>query len=93
MAHVKGAGTTKLGRDSESKRLGLKIADGQSVRAGGIIIRQRGLKYRPGVFVGRGGDDTLFALKDGIVQFARKKVTRFTGSKKKAVFVNVRPAK
>ena len=93
MAHVKGAGTTKLGRDSRAQRLGLKKADGQTVRAGGIIIRQRGVKYRPGLNVGRGGDDTLFALKDGVVKFARKSIIRFTGAKKEAVFVNVRPAK
>lgn len=91
MAHVKGAGTTKLGRDSESKRLGVKIADGQEVRAGGIIIRQRGVRYRPGKHVARGGDDTLFALTSGVVTFGRKKITSFTGSKKVAVFVNVTP--
>ncbi|MFA5030589.1 MAG: 50S ribosomal protein L27 [Patescibacteria group bacterium] len=91
MAHVKGAGTTKLGRDSNSQRLGVKIADGQSVRAGGIIIRQRGIKCRPGLHVGRGVDDTLFALKDGVVKFSRKKIRSFTGTKKEAVFVNVRP--
>ena len=92
MAHVKGAGTTKLGRDSRAQRLGVKIADGQSVRAGGIIIRQRGLAYRPGQHVGRGVDDTLFALKDGVVKFGRKNITRFTGAKKEAVFVNIIPA-
>lgn len=92
MAHVKGAGTTKLGRDSESQRLGIKISDGQSVRAGGIIVRQRGQKCRPGLHVGRGVDDTLFALKDGIVKFSRKKITSYTGAKKEAVFVNIQTA-
>ena len=68
-AHKKGVGSTKNGRDSESKRLGVKKADGQSVIAGNIIIRQRGTKIHPGNNVGRGTDDTLFALVDGKVKF------------------------
>ena len=64
-AHKKGVGSTKNGRDSESKRLGAKRADGQFVKAGNILYRQRGTKIHPGVNVGRGGDDTLFALVDG----------------------------
>ena len=71
MAHTKGMGSTKNGRDSESKRLGPKRADGQFVLAGNILVRQRGTKIHPGTNVGRGGDDTLFALKDGIVRFER----------------------
>ncbi len=71
-AHKKGVGCTKNGRDSESKRLGAKRADGQFVKAGNILYRQRGTKIHPGVNVGRGGDDTLFALVDGIVRFERK---------------------
>ena len=71
-AHKKGVGSTKNGRDSESKRLGAKRADGQIVKAGNIIYRQRGTKIHPGVNVGRGGDDTLFALVDGRVKFERK---------------------
>ena len=71
MAHKKGVGSTKNGRDSESKRLGVKRADGQFVLAGNILVRQRGTKIHPGVYVGRGKDDTLFALKDGIVRFER----------------------
>ncbi len=71
MAHKKGMGSTKNGRDSESKRLGPKRADGQFVLAGNILVRQRGTKIHPGTNVGRGGDDTLFALKDGIVKFER----------------------
>ena len=71
MAHKKGGGSTKNGRDSESKRLGPKRADGQFVLAGNILVRQRGTKIHPGTNVGRGGDDTLFALKDGIVKFER----------------------
>ncbi len=68
-AHKKGVGSTKNGRDSESKRLGVKRADGQAVLAGNIIIRQRGTRIRPGNNVGRGSDDTLFALIDGNVKF------------------------
>ena len=71
-AHKKGVGSTKNGRDSESKRLGAKRADGQFVKAGNILYRQRGTKIHPGVNVGRGKDDTLFALADGIVRFQRK---------------------
>ena len=71
-AHKKGVGSTKNGRDSESKRLGAKRADGQFVKAGNILYRQRGTKIHPGVNVGIGGDDTLFALVDGVVKFERK---------------------
>lgn len=71
-AHKKGVGSTRNGRDSESKRLGAKRADGQFVNAGNILYRQRGTKIHPGVNVGRGGDDTLFALVDGVVRFTRK---------------------
>ena len=70
-AHKKGVGSTKNGRDSESKRLGLKRADGQFVLAGNIIVRQRGTHIHPGENVGRGSDDTLFALIDGKVKFER----------------------
>jgi large subunit ribosomal protein L27 len=68
-AHKKGVGSTKNGRDSESKRLGVKKADGSSVLAGNIIVRQRGTKIHPGNNVGIGTDDTLFALIDGVVKF------------------------
>jgi large subunit ribosomal protein L27 len=71
MAHKKGMGSTKNGRDSESKRLGPKRADGQFVLAGNILVRQRGTKIHPGINVGRGSDDTLFALKSGKVRFER----------------------
>lgn len=71
MAHKKGVGSTKNGRDSESKRLGPKRADGQFVLAGNILVRQRGTKIHPGTNVGRGKDDTLFALKSGRVRFER----------------------
>ncbi len=71
MAHKKGGGSTKNGRDSNSKRLGAKRADGQFVLAGNILVRQRGTKIHPGTNVGRGGDDTLYAKADGIVKFER----------------------
>ena len=70
-AHKKGVGSTKIGRDSESKRLGVKRADGQTVLAGNILVRQRGTHIHPGENVGRGSDDTLFALVDGKVKFER----------------------
>lgn len=70
-ASKKGVSSTKNGRDSESKRLGAKLSDGQKCRAGSIIYRQRGTKILPGVNVGRGGDDTLFAKVDGIVKYER----------------------
>ena len=70
-AHKKGMGSTKNGRDSESKRLGAKRADGQFVIAGNILVRQRGTHIHPGENVGKGSDDTLFALSDGVVRFER----------------------
>ncbi len=70
-ASKKGVGSTKNGRDSHSKRLGAKLSDGQFASAGSIIFRQRGTKIHPGLNVGRGGDDTLFAMIDGIVKFER----------------------
>jgi len=69
MAHKKGQGSVKNGRDSHAQRLGVKLFAGQKVRTGGIIVRQRGTKWRPGRYVGRGRDDTLFALVDGLVKF------------------------
>ena len=71
MAHKKGMGSTKNGRDSESKRLGVKRADGQAVLAGNILVRQRGTHIHPGSGVGKGSDDTLFAMIDGVVRFER----------------------
>ena len=76
MASKKGVGSSKNGRDSESKRLGVKRADGQFVNAGTILVRQRGTKIHPGNNVGKGGDDTLFAMQSGIVKFERKDKTR-----------------
>ena len=72
MAHKKGVGSSRNGRDSESKRLGVKRGDGQFVLGGNILVRQRGTKIHPGLNVGIGGDDTLFALLDGTVKFERK---------------------
>ena len=78
MAHKKGVGSTKNGRDSESKRLGVKKYDGQFVLAGNILVRQRGTNVHPGENVGKGSDDTLFALVDGTVKFER-----FAGNRKR----------
>ena len=72
MAHKKGAGSTKNGRDSNSKRLGIKCFGGEIVRAGNILVRQRGMKFKPGKNVGYGKDFTLFALIDGTIQFESK---------------------
>lgn len=72
MAHKKGVGSTQNGRDSNPNYLGVKRFDGQIVSAGSILVRQRGTKFHPGINVGRGGDDTLFAKKDGEVKFHRK---------------------
>ncbi len=81
MAHKKGKGSVKNGRDSESKRLGVKKSDGQIVKAGNILVRQRGTNVHPGTNVGIGSDDTLFALENGNVKFERK------GKSKKQVSV------
>ena len=80
MAHKKGVGSSKNGRDSNAKRLGVKVADGQAILAGGIILKQRGTKIHPGINVRRAGDDTLFATLDGVVKFARKGRDRKTVS-------------
>ena len=73
MSKTKGAGSTKNGRDSQAKRLGVKVYDGTSVNAGTIIVRQRGTRFHPGENVGRGGDDTLFAMASGTVKFGQRK--------------------
>ena len=83
-AHKKGVGSTRNGRDSESKRLGVKRGDGQFVLAGNILVRQRGTKIHPGTNVGKGKDDTLFALKDGTV-----KCERYGKDRKKVSIVEV----
>jgi large subunit ribosomal protein L27 len=73
MSKTKGGGSTRNGRDSQSKRLGVKAFDGTKVTAGAILVRQRGTRIHPGENVGRGGDDTLFATSDGTVKFGRRK--------------------
>ena len=89
MAHKKAAGSTRLGRDSQSKRLGVKVFGDQKINAGGIIVRQRGAKYHAGENVGKGNDDTLFALKTGMVKFQEKRVVAFDSNKTKRTFVHV----
>ena len=77
MAHKKGAGSTKNGRDSNAQRLGIKVYGNQLVKAGGIIVRQRGLSFRPGHGIGVGKDYTLFALQDGTVEFTTDKSRKY----------------
>jgi len=89
MAKTKAAGATKLGRDSQPKYLGVKLFEGQIAKAGSIIIRQRGTKFFPGKNVRRGGDDTLYALKEGVVRFLTKKKRGFDNSQRKVKVVNV----
>ncbi len=93
MATRKAGGSTALGRDSISKRLGVKIFGNQAVATGNIIIRQRGTKFHPGKNVKRGEDDSLFALASGFVEFQAKKVKDFTGKIVSRTFVNVLPQK
>ena len=93
MAHKKAGGSTALGRDSVSKRLGVKIFGNQAVKKGQIIVRQKGTKYHPGKNVDIGGDSTLYSLSDGLVQFQNKMVRKFHGNLRKTRIVNVVPAK
>lgn len=93
MAHKKAGGSTSLGRDSVSKRLGVKIFGNQKVKKGQIIVRQKGTKYRAGKNVGTGGDYTLFALADGYVNFQHKQTVKFHGNLRKTKLVNVVSAK
>lgn len=89
MAHKKAAGSTSNGRDSQAKRLGVKIYGGQLVRSGNIIIRQRGTSYHPGLNVGLGKDHTIFAMTDGKVQFSQKQFRKYDGRVFKETLVNV----
>lgn len=89
MAHTKAKGTTKLGRESAAKRLGVKIFGGAKVLAGQIIVRQRGTKWHAGDGVARGGDDTLFALRDGQIEFSTAKPVNFTGNRQTRRVVSV----
>jgi large subunit ribosomal protein L27 len=89
MAHKKAAGSTSNGRDSQAKRLGIKMFGGQEVIAGNIIVRQRGTAYHPGKNVGLGKDHTIFALADGKVHFSEKRVRKYDGRAYKETIVNV----
>ena len=93
MAHKKAGGSTVLGRESQSKRLGIKLSDGQMAKKGAIIVRQRGTKVFPGTNVRKGGDDTLFALADGLVKFKTKKKRSFTGKLRQVKIAIIIPAK
>jgi large subunit ribosomal protein L27 len=89
MSKTKAAGTTRLGRDSLSKRLGVKLFAGQIAKPGSIIVRQRGSKFLAGKNVRRGNDDTLYAIRNGVVKFTNKAKTKFDGNKRIAKVVNV----
>lgn len=91
MAHRKAGGSTSLGRDSRSQRLGVKLFGGQVAKPGNIVIRQRGTKFHPGENVMKGGDDTLVSLVTGVVSFKTKQVVSFTGKLAKRTFVNILP--
>ncbi len=91
MSHKKSGGASKNGRDSNPKMLGVKVFGDQAVKAGGIIIRQRGTKYFPGANTGIGRDHTIYALVDGKVEFTEKILKKFDGRKFKDKFVNVKP--
>jgi len=93
MAHKKAGGSTRLGRDSNPQYLGTKVGDGQSVKSGMVLIRQRGTKIHPGKNVKKGKDDTLYAILAGVVKFTRRKRKRFDGSLKLTKFVNIIPKK
>ena len=90
MAHKKAQGSTTLGRDSQAQRLGVKLFAGQKANSGSIIIRQRGTKFRPGLNVARGNDDTIYAVKPGMVSFRSLKRRRFDGTLKRLTYVDVR---
>jgi len=89
MSHKKAGGSTRLGRDSAAQRLGVKIHDGQTIKPGMIIVRQRGTKIHPGKNVKRTNDDTIIAMSEGKVKFTHAKRMRFDGTLKKATFANV----
>lgn len=89
MAHTKAAGSTRLGRDSKSKRLGVKLSDGERAWPGCVLVRQRGTKFLPGKNVRRGNDDTLYAVAEGAVKFTTKNKKCFDGNRKVAKLVNV----
>ena len=89
MAHKKAQGSSKNNRDSKGQRLGVKIFGGEAIKAGNIIVRQRGTPMIPGKNTGLGTDRTIYALKDGIVEFSEKRVMKFDGTRKKKTVVSV----
>lgn len=89
MAHTKSKGSTSLGRDSQSKRLGVKLFSGELAKTGSVLIRQRGTKFYPGINVKKGNDDTLYAIKPGYVKFTKKKKRKFDNNLKWIKVVNV----
>ncbi|MCB9802712.1 50S ribosomal protein L27 [Candidatus Nomurabacteria bacterium] len=91
MAHKKAGGSTSLGRDSVSKRLGVKLFAGQFAKAGNILVRQRGSKFHPGLNVKKGSDDTLFAAISGFIKFRKLKKRKFDGSLKETRFIDILP--
>jgi large subunit ribosomal protein L27 len=93
MAHKKAGGSTALGRDSQSQRLGIKLFGGQMAKTGNILVRQRGTKWHPGTNVRKGSDDTLYAVSVGVVKFTAKKVKGFDGNLHQRRFVNVETVK
>ena len=93
MAHKKAGGSTALGRDSQAKRLGVKLFGGQTAKIGNIIIKQRGTKWHAGKNVKRGNDDSLYAVAPGVVKFTAKKVRGFDGELHRRRFVHVEPMK
>jgi len=93
MAHTKSGGSTRLGRDSASKRLGVKKFDGELVKPGNVLIKQRGTKWHPGKNTRISKDDTIYAIKEGIVKFEEKTKYSFVGKRKKVSVVNVIPAR
>ena len=89
MSKTKATGTTRLGRDSKPKYLGVKLFEGQKVKLGAIIIRQRGTKFLPGKNVKQGKDDTIYSVKEGVIKFTTKRKKKFDGSQRIAKIVNV----
>ncbi len=89
MAHIKAGGSTKYGRDSISKRLGVKLYENQIAKAGAILVRQRGTKFQPGKNVKKGNDDTLFAIKTGKIHFYRRKKIKHDGSLKYTKYISI----
>lgn len=92
MAHTKSAGSTRLGRDSNPKRLGIKKSEGQTVEPGNVLIRQRGTKWHPGLNTKLGCDDTIYALINGVVKFSIKRKKTFTGKIKRISVINIIPS-